>query len=330
MLDIRLIREQPDFVKARLATRGGSDAGAAIDEILACDGRRRRIETELQTHNAGAQQAEQGDRRQARPRRAHGGPRSAKCAAWASASLRSIWKRPPPKKSSVRLLLNASRTCRTPAAPIGRDAADNPVVRVWGEKPPTFLASCAPEDHLRRSGARLGLFDLERAAKISGSGFVCFTGRGRAARAGADQLFAGPARRPARVRGDRAAVRHPPGLHVRHERNCRSSRTTCTGWKNNALFLTPDGRGARHQLASRGDPGRRTRCPKSSAPTHLASGARRARPGRETRGLIRRAPVRQGGTGQADRARVELRRVGRSSRPTPRQCPANPRACTIE
>ena len=26
MLDIRLIREQPDFVKSRLATRGGDDA----------------------------------------------------------------------------------------------------------------------------------------------------------------------------------------------------------------------------------------------------------------------------------------------------------------
>ena len=52
MLDIRLIREQPDFVKTRLATRGGSDAAATVEAILACDTRRRRIETTLQTHNA--------------------------------------------------------------------------------------------------------------------------------------------------------------------------------------------------------------------------------------------------------------------------------------
>ena len=52
MLDIRLIREQPDFVKARLATRGGSDAGAAVEQILACDTRRRRVETDLQARNA--------------------------------------------------------------------------------------------------------------------------------------------------------------------------------------------------------------------------------------------------------------------------------------
>src|ERR1043166_4708173 len=51
MLDIRLIRENPDFVKERLAARGG-DAHAAIDEILDCDKQRRAIETRLQQLNA--------------------------------------------------------------------------------------------------------------------------------------------------------------------------------------------------------------------------------------------------------------------------------------
>src|SRR5258705_12931983 len=36
VLDIRLIREQPDFVKSRLATRGGDDQ-LKIDELLALD-----------------------------------------------------------------------------------------------------------------------------------------------------------------------------------------------------------------------------------------------------------------------------------------------------
>nr|MBA3385777.1 serine--tRNA ligase [Chthoniobacterales bacterium] len=59
------------------------------------------------------------------------------------------------------------------AAPIGKDAADNPVVRTWGEKPQLG----AVMDHVA-IGERLGLFDLERAAKLSGSGFICFTDRG--------------------------------------------------------------------------------------------------------------------------------------------------------
>src|SRR5438132_9929971 len=47
MLDIRLIREKPDFVRARLATRGGGDE-AQIDEVLRVDAERRKTETELQ------------------------------------------------------------------------------------------------------------------------------------------------------------------------------------------------------------------------------------------------------------------------------------------
>ncbi|HEY8835127.1 MAG TPA: serine--tRNA ligase, partial [Chthoniobacterales bacterium] len=50
MLDIRLIREQPDFVKSRLATRGGDDA-AKIDEVLRADAERRKAETALQHLN---------------------------------------------------------------------------------------------------------------------------------------------------------------------------------------------------------------------------------------------------------------------------------------
>ncbi|MGI8435775.1 MAG: serine--tRNA ligase, partial [Chthoniobacterales bacterium] len=60
------------------------------------------------------------------------------------------------------------------AAPQGTAASDNPVIREWGEKPAlgeTVL------DHVA-IGERLRLFDLERAAKLSGSGFICFTGAG--------------------------------------------------------------------------------------------------------------------------------------------------------
>jgi len=51
MLDIRLIREKPDFVRERLASRGGGDE-AKIDEILRADVGRRKAETALQQCNA--------------------------------------------------------------------------------------------------------------------------------------------------------------------------------------------------------------------------------------------------------------------------------------
>ncbi|MFM8884944.1 MAG: serine--tRNA ligase, partial [Chthoniobacterales bacterium] len=57
--------------------------------------------------------------------------------------------------------------------PRGNDASSNPVLRTWGEPPKIDKA----QDHVA-IGERLGLFDTERAAKISGSGFICYTGQG--------------------------------------------------------------------------------------------------------------------------------------------------------
>src|SRR6266581_9322053 len=51
MLDIRLIREKPDYVRERLATRGGGDE-RNIDELLQIDAKRRKAETALQQLNA--------------------------------------------------------------------------------------------------------------------------------------------------------------------------------------------------------------------------------------------------------------------------------------
>src|SRR3984893_17769203 len=51
MLDIRLIRERPDFVRERLATRDVKLA-QQINEVLDVDSERRRLETEVQQLNA--------------------------------------------------------------------------------------------------------------------------------------------------------------------------------------------------------------------------------------------------------------------------------------
>ena len=50
MLDIRLIREQPDLVKERLATRGAGGADT-VDAVMAVDIARRKAETAVQQLN---------------------------------------------------------------------------------------------------------------------------------------------------------------------------------------------------------------------------------------------------------------------------------------
>ena len=58
--------------------------------------------------------------------------------------------------------------------PVGKDENDNPVVRSWGEKK---AFDFEPKPHWDL-GADLGMFDFERGAKISGSGFPLFKGKG--------------------------------------------------------------------------------------------------------------------------------------------------------
>lgn len=171
MLDIRLIREQPDSIKARLATRGG-DAHLQIDAILACDKDRRAAETQLQllqsdrkriSKEIGALKAKGEDTSNIEAQVRGLGDEVAKLNEL-SAALDTRQR---------ELLLNLPNLPHE-ACPVGADAEANPEVRVWGVKP-TF--SFTPKSHVDL-GEKLSLFDFDRAAKISGSAFVCFTGAG--------------------------------------------------------------------------------------------------------------------------------------------------------
>ncbi len=61
-----------------------------------------------------------------------------------------------------------------PSVPPGMDATQNQVVRTWGDVPKFDFE---PKPHWDLA-TNLGLLDFERAAKISGSGFLLFTGLG--------------------------------------------------------------------------------------------------------------------------------------------------------
>ena len=171
MLDIRLIREQPDTIKARLAARGG-DAHLHIDEILACDKERRAAETQLQQL--------QSDRKRISKeigiRKSKGEDTSS-----VEAEVRGLGDEVAKLNDLSAALDNRQRELllnlpNVPHenCPIGADAEANPEVRVWGEKP---VFAFTPKSHVEL-GEALGLFDFDRAAKISGSAFVCFTGAG--------------------------------------------------------------------------------------------------------------------------------------------------------
>jgi seryl-tRNA synthetase len=170
MLDIRLIREKPDFVRERLATRGGGDE-AKIDDILRVDAERRKTETALQQLNA--------DRK--RLSKEIGGKKShGEATDELEQSVRKIGEQiaglntraAASEQEQNDLLLQIANVPHA-SVPIGKDPGANKVIRSWGEKPPLS----DPADHVAL-GTKLKLLDLERAAKLSGSGFICFTGKG--------------------------------------------------------------------------------------------------------------------------------------------------------
>jgi seryl-tRNA synthetase len=170
MLDIRLLREQPDHVKTRLGLRG-SPLDAAIDEILACDSGRRAAETRLQHLQADRNKLSKEIGRL----RSQGQDSTAIEAQVKSqaAEMQTLAEESTALEEKQRALLLTLPNLPQIIVPEGRDAADNPVIRAWGEKP--VLEN--PQDHLAIA-TRLKLLDFDRAAKISGSAFVCYTGQG--------------------------------------------------------------------------------------------------------------------------------------------------------
>ncbi len=170
MLDIRIVREQPDFVKSRLALRCSGDE-EKIDELLRVDAERRKAETALQALNAERKKLS----------KEIGGMRSrGQDSLQLENRVRKIGEEIARLNEDVNLVDGQQKEMLLEIpnlphlkVPIGKDASANPVVRSWGAKPNLD----SPLDHVT-IGTNLKLFDLERASKLSGSGFICFTGAG--------------------------------------------------------------------------------------------------------------------------------------------------------
>ena len=169
MLDIRLLREDSSAVKTRLATRSSHFADL-VDQILAIDARRRESETRVQQLRAERNRLskEIGNIKKS------GGDSTAletQVKAFAT-EMEELGHTAAVLDSEQRDLLLRVPNLPAPGLPEGSDASANLAIRHWGEP-----STKTTEDHVS-IGERLGLFDLERAAKISGSGYVLFTGTG--------------------------------------------------------------------------------------------------------------------------------------------------------
>ena len=171
MISLQLIRDDPEAVKAAVARKG--EPTEPIDRVRAADERRRELESatnELRAQrNAGNKELGElmrgGRTDEAQTLKARMAELSGRIDRDA-AELADLETR---IQADMLLIPNPP----DPSVPDGKGAEDNPVVRSWGQ--PAEAGSVPPHWEIAK---RLRLLDLERGAKIAGSGFILFTGPG--------------------------------------------------------------------------------------------------------------------------------------------------------
>lgn len=171
MLDPNFVRENVEAVKAALANRG-MDATAELQKFVAAESERRRLIQE--SENLKRDQNASGEL-VARAKKAgedvshlfEANKQRGQRIKQLEAELEVVERA---RASVLETLPNVPHQ----SVPVGKSAADNVVVRTWGE-PRTF--DFEPKAHWDL-GPELGIIDFERATKISGARFSILMGAG--------------------------------------------------------------------------------------------------------------------------------------------------------
>ena len=171
MLDIRLLREDPEGLGQALARRGIDDIHDVLAAILADDGTRRAAISEVNDLKA---------RRNEVSKQVGALKRAGESADDLIAEMRDVGAeidqldtRVAALEASIETALLALPNAPHPdVQPGGEEDAD--VLREWGECP-TFAFPVVPHWEL---GEALGILDLARGSKVSGSGFPVLRGAG--------------------------------------------------------------------------------------------------------------------------------------------------------
>ena len=167
MLDLKLLRSEPERVKAALARRG---AGGEVDELLNLDARRRELLPQVEDAQAERNAA---SKRIGEIKR-EGGDAEAEIAAVGRLreTIDSGKEELEAIEGALRMLTLALPNIPDDDAPDGMVEEDAVVIREVGEVPSFDFE---PRDHLD-IGTELGVIDMEAGARLSGSRFAYLKG----------------------------------------------------------------------------------------------------------------------------------------------------------
>ncbi len=171
MLDIKLIRENPDLVKAAMKSRN-KDMDALVDEVLAIDVERREL---MQITDAMKQEQNSASKQIPQIKKAGGDISEI------MARMNEIKEKVKANDAAIAELDKKQKTIMyefpnvpNESVPQGKDDSENVEIRRYGE-PREF--SFEPKAHWD-IGADLGILDPETAAKVTGTRFHFYKGLG--------------------------------------------------------------------------------------------------------------------------------------------------------
>ena len=171
MLDIKLIRENPDLVKRAMKTRN-KDMDALVDEILEIDARRRELSAKRDQLKA---------RQNAAGKMIPQLKKEGKDTSELMAEMNAVKDAIKADDEELTALENKQKSIMyefpnipSETTPIGKDDSENVEIRRWGEPRKFDFEAEAHWD----IGARLGILDPETAAKVTGARFHCYKGLG--------------------------------------------------------------------------------------------------------------------------------------------------------
>ena len=170
MLDVRMLRENPEVIRNDLRKRGWLDKLPLVDEAVSDDAGWRQAKKRVDDlrHSQNKLTAEIA----ALKRSGQDAKDKLADVKGIPEEIATLEKRAQELQGRVREILMSLPNILHESVPAGPDESGNVTVRTWGA-PRQF--DFAPKDHLDLLGA-LGLIDMERAAKISGARFYFLKG----------------------------------------------------------------------------------------------------------------------------------------------------------
>ena len=170
VIDLRVLRDDPDLVRAAQKRRG--ESSAPVDQLLEADQRRRSAIAAFESLRAEQKQLGKQVGRAAGEEKAALLARTKEL----SGAVKAAEVEQNEAAAEVHQLLLALPNLASPEAPAGGE--DNYVVLQEVGTPRDFAAEgFEPRDHVEL-GASLGAIDIERGAKVSGARFYYLTGVG--------------------------------------------------------------------------------------------------------------------------------------------------------